>query len=305
MNELRHDRIHPRRWIVLTPKRAKRHLHRLKGKTCVFCPGSEELLSEGIITTKDRKGNWMVKVLPNKFPAFSLKYPRAYGLHWVIIETPHHGDAFHDLTQHHMEKVIETYVLAMKKMLKTKDIRYVLLFKNEGREAGTSQDHMHSQMIGTNKKFPHVEEELETCRKYWEEHHRCIYCDEIKRERKSPRFVYKNRDFIAFCPYASLYPYNTIVFPLKHMPDFTKMSKNQMSSLADIMKKVLTAIATLGVGFNFYLHTSHKKYHHFHIEIRPRPNIFAGFELGSGIVINTEPPEEAAKYLRKKIRKRR
>ena len=37
---------------------------------------------------------------------------------------------------------------------------------------------------------------------------------------------------------------------------------------------------------------------HFHIEISPRLAIWAGFELLTGDIINSVPPEEAAKFYR-------
>jgi UDPglucose--hexose-1-phosphate uridylyltransferase len=202
---------------------------------------------------------------------------------------------------HHLVKVIETYIALIKKALKIKGIKCVLLFKNEGKAAGMSSTHLHSQLIATRVMFPHLEQELEESKQYYKKHKRCIYCDYIKEERKSKRFVYENDHFIAITPYASMFPYSVMILPTTHIADFTKMDEDQIFDFAEILKKVLTAIHGLGYGYNFYLHMSKKPYHHFHLEIRPRPNIYAGFELGSGIVINTVSPEQAAKYLRRKI----
>jgi UDPglucose--hexose-1-phosphate uridylyltransferase len=303
MNELREDPVISRRWIVLSPKRANRpSSHAPRWGKCFFCPGKESLTPQEIFKIADN-GKWLVRVIPNKFPAFSTDYPKAYGLHWVIIETQNHHERFFRLSRSHMTRVIEAYIEAMKKAWATKGITSVLLFKNEGEKAGMSSKHMHSQLIATKKMFPYLEEELKVCKQYWEKNKRCVYCDEIKRERKSERFIYENSDFTAFAPYASVYPYTVMIFPKKHMADFTKLDIFEVDNLVDILKKTLTAISHLGYGYNFYIHTSKKPYHHFHLEIRPRPNIFAGFELGSGIIINVMPPETAAKYLREKISK--
>jgi UDPglucose--hexose-1-phosphate uridylyltransferase len=303
MNEVRRDKIHSGRYIVISPKRAKRPTTAVwEKRQCFFCPGNEKMTPPEICRVKE-KNEWIIRVFPNKFPAFSTKYPDAYGVHWVVVETPNHEERFYQLNKKHIIQVIETYIEMMKRASKIKGISSMLLFKNEGKEAGMSSTHLHSQFIATKKMFPNLESELKTCREYHDKNKRCIYCDLIKKERKSERFVYENNHFIASTPYASLYPYSVIIFPKKHMSDFTKMDNDQISDFAEMLKKMLTAIHMLGHGYNFYIHTSKKKYHHFHLEIRPRPNIYAGFELGAGIVINTMPPEEAAKYLRKAVHK--
>jgi len=302
MNELRQGKIHSNRWVVIAPKRAKRPTsHVWKGKKCFFCPGNEKMTPPEICRVEE-SGKWIIRCFPNKFPAFSVKYPKAYGVHWVIVESPNHNQRFYELGMHHMVKVIEVYVNMIKKALKVKGVTCALLFKNEGKEAGMSSTHLHSQLIATKQMFPHLEQELEESEAYFKKHKRCIHCDYIKEERRSKRFIYENDHFIAIAPYVSMFPYSVLILPTKHMADFTAMDEDQILDFADILKKVQTAIHTLGYGYNFYLHTSREPYHHFHLEIRPRPTIYAGFELGSGIVINTMPPEDAAKYLRGKIR---
>ena len=301
MNELRQGKLHSKRWVVIAPKRAKRPTtHVPKGKKCFFCPGNEKLTPKELYRVEEN-GKWMVRGFPNKFPAFSPKFPKAYGVHWVIVETPNHHQRFFELSRHHMLEVVQTYVEMMKRALKIRGIKCVLLFKNEGRAAGMSSTHLHSQLIGTQKMFPFLEEELGECKEHYKKHKNCIHCAYIKAERKTARFVCENESFIALTPYASMYPYTVMILPKRHEPDFTKMVEEEIMDFADMLKKVSTAIHTLGYGYNFYIHTSKEPYHHFHLEIRPRPTVYAGFELGSGIIINTMPPEEAAKYLRSKI----
>jgi len=38
---------------------------------------------------------------------------------------------------------------------------------------------------------------------------------------------------------------------------------------------------------------------HFYLKIQPREAVWGGVELGSGIIVNSIPPEEAAKFYRK------
>jgi UDPglucose--hexose-1-phosphate uridylyltransferase len=55
--------------------------------------------------------------------------------------------------------------------------------------------------------------------------------------------------------------------------------------------------------FNFFIHTAPAKrdvsrYYHWHLEIHPRLTQPAGFELSTGVIINTVSPEGAAAFLR-------
>ena len=61
-----------------------------------------------------------------------------------------------------------------------------------------------------------------------------------------------------------------------------------------------------GTQYNYYLHsvphntgsTDYSDSYHWHLEICPRTSIPTGFELGSGLFVNTVSPEVAAKQLR-------
>ncbi|MEK7556881.1 MAG: hypothetical protein AAB538_02805, partial [Patescibacteria group bacterium] len=62
--------------------------------------------------------------------------------------------------------------------------------------------------------------------------------------------------------------------------------------------------------YNYYIHSApcddtgfdcdRSTFQHFrwHIEVLPRLSKFGGFELGTGLEINTALPEESAKFLR-------
>jgi len=56
-------------------------------------------------------------------------------------------------------------------------IKYVLLFKNEGDEAGTSLIHSHSQLISLDLIPPAILDEANAAGRYKREKGRCPYCD--------------------------------------------------------------------------------------------------------------------------------
>jgi len=117
---------------------------------------------------------------------------------------------------------------------------------------------------------------------------------------KSERKVYEDRYAAAFTPYASQYHYETWIFTKRHLDNISRLNEKELRSFAKILKQVLTKMKSLDLSFNFFMHqVISDEDQHFYIKIQPRDSIWAGVELGSGVIINSVPPEEAAKFLRK------
>jgi UDPglucose--hexose-1-phosphate uridylyltransferase len=191
--------------------------------------------------------------------------------------------------------------------------RYILVFKNHGRQAGASLSHSHSQLIATPVTPNHVKDKLDGARQYFNYKDRCIFEDILRQELKEgSRLVYENAGFVAFCPFASRFPFEITLMPRRQTPDYHETQADEMLLLADAMKVVLTKLskALNQPQYNYILHTApirrpRQGYwgtvdadFRWHIEILPRLTLIAGFEVGSGFYINPTPPEEAAKCLR-------
>ena len=77
-----------------------------------------------------------------------------------------------------------------------------------------------------------------------------------------------------------------------------------MQPLADATRSVLArlAVATGDVPYNLVVHTAppgtSRESFHWYVEVQTRMAVIAGFEQGTGILVNTVPPEAAAEQLR-------
>jgi len=66
------------------------------------------------------------------------------------------------------------------------------------------------------------------------------------------------------------------------------------------MKKILTKINKLDLPYNYYFHqVKNDRDQHLYMKIKPRGSVWAGVEIGSGLIINPIAPEEAAKFYKK------
>jgi UDPglucose--hexose-1-phosphate uridylyltransferase len=108
-----------------------------------------------------------------------------------------------------------------------------------------------------------------------------------------------DKNVLAFAPYASEYHYEAWVFPKRHLDNIAELNKNELKSFARALKLILHKLDSINVSFNFFLHNViSNQNQHFYIKIQPRESVWAGIELGSGLVINSIPPEQAAKFYR-------
>ncbi|BDU50812.1 galactose-1-phosphate uridylyltransferase [Haliovirga abyssi] len=336
MSELRKDPV-SKRWVIFAPERSKRPSDYRKDKDeevkvdleeesgkCPFCEGKEktsgdELLAyEKIPGRKPNSPGWWVRVLENKYPALQDEseigkkgvgiYDKMNGVghHEIIVETPKHHKCISDLEYNEVEKVIWAYRDRYMTLQEDARMKYVLIFKNYGKDAGASLEHSHSQLIATPVVPKRVEEEISGARHYYEFRDRCVFCDIVTQElADKERIVEENDNFIAFVFFAGRFPYETWILPKKHSSNFENITKKEVMNLAVILKNVLKRIkGALGdPAYNFVIHTlpingEGQHYYHWHIEIMPKLTKVAGFEWGSGFYINPELPEKAAKILR-------
>jgi UDPglucose--hexose-1-phosphate uridylyltransferase len=328
MPQLRRDPI-VGRWVIVNteepagPDDFEKEAHRWSAKTCPFCYGNESMTPPEIEAVREEgtapnTPGWQVRVVPNKFPALRIEgdldkrglgmYDMSNGLgaHEVIIETPYHNKTLGDLLPGEIENVIRTYRSRSLDLRKDRRFKYILIFKNHGPSAGASLEHPHTQLIALPMVPKNVKEELNGSHIYHEYRERCIFCDIIRQEdTQRERVVEENDHFLCFCPFVSRFAFESWVMPKRHCADFGKIRDEEIPSLADVLKKILTKMETLlsNPSYNFIIHTSpfdgdELEWYHWHIEIMPHLMRVAGFESGSGFYIVPTSPEVAARYYR-------
>jgi len=314
--ELRKDYVLDR-WVVISegrgkrPKEFKTEDKQESSSVCYFCPGNEHLTPPEIyrhVKKGEKDGKWDIRVFPNKFPAVSMEgtdeirtdnefftFSNAFGQHDVIVETPEHEKQLHDLSENEIFEVLKVYNMRINELSKAKGSKYVVLFKNYGKDAGTSLVHSHTQVLSINAVPSLIREENETAKKFPE----CPYCKIIATEKNSDRKCFENNDFAAFTPYASRFNYEIWLFPKKHFKNMTELNDPQLKNLAEIFTKILGKMKEANFSYNYFLHYSPDGENlHFHFEFTPRVATWAGFEISTDAVINSVPPEEAAKFYR-------
>ncbi|MBS3105792.1 DUF4921 family protein [Candidatus Woesearchaeota archaeon] len=301
------------RWVYYATERKKRPREfsgvgaKDNAKVCFFCPWNTHLTPPEIGRVEYKNG-WKLRWFLNKFPAVEIKgkpiiKPKkylsegaSYGVHEVIVETQHHKSQLADLPVQQIRELLEVYKVRIKDLSKLKDIKYVEIFKNHGKDAGTSLMHSHSQVMALTQIPALVAEECNAIRK----NKKCPYCEIIKLESKSKRKIFETKNVIAFAPFASRFNYEAWIFAKKHKKTMEGLEENELMDMAAALKKIIVKLKKINVSYNFFVHYSPEKENlHFHIEITPRIATWGGFELSTNAVINSVMPEDAARFYRR------
>ena len=192
-------------------------------------------------------------------------------------------------------------------------INHVQIFENRGAMMGASNPHPHCQIWATEHIPAESLRELAAQQSYQDERHGCLLCDYAAAElEQGQRIVCRNDLFVAVVPYWAVWPFETLVLPLRHLGSFADLTAAEHTALAAILKAVTTRYDNLfQVSFpysmGFHQSPTHGQAHdamHFHAHFYPPllrsaeiRKFMVGFEL-LGQPQRDLTPETAAERLR-------
>ena len=321
MSELRLNPL-TGRWVTIASNRGDRPgdlisrelpIEAEPGRPCPFCPGNEEetppsLEEYGI------DGTWSVRVVPNKYPAFHGSEPmrvahlgpvftqaNASGIHEVLVLSPEHDASWGDLDDKQAGLVMAAVRDRMEDHARQAATRYTQAIVNAGREAGASLEHPHGQLLGIPFVPGEIAEEQRGFERFGES---CLLCTVGQAELTARhRIVHADERVVLLCPFWSASPYEMLVLPRQHAEHLTDASPKDLVAVGRSIRDGLAALRErMGhVSYNLVFHTAphhHRGDFHWHVHVNPRITSVAGFEQGTGVMINIVPPELAADELR-------
>jgi UDPglucose--hexose-1-phosphate uridylyltransferase len=310
------------RWVTIVAERAQRptdfaprtEFHPPDDdRACPFCPGNEEATPPALETV-GASGEWEMRVVPNLYPAFDGDggfavhhdgpvhvMAEGSGIHEVFVFTPDH-DKYLDRLD---DELAAKFMFALKSRFiehsEAPNIRYTQAIVNHGREAGASIAHPHGQLLG----LPFVPGEvLDEERAFARFAGGCLLCTTVEAEiATGERTVMATDDVAIIAPYWSGTPYEMLIVPRHHELHLQDSSDDALAAVGRAMRDA-TAFLNRAIGdvaYNVGFHTAphaHAGEYHWHVHIWPNLVTQAGFERGTGVMINIVPPEQAAATLR-------
>ena len=284
--------------------------------TCPFCRGHETLAPPSVLSLPD-EASWTARVVPNRYPIVDAPSPLhatpphdrpaaprtairpAVGLHEVLIESPDHHTRVESIPAATWVTAWQASRQRLESFAAHPWLRFGMLFKNSGPQAGASLAHVHSQLVGLDFLPTVLEHKLSRLRQDPALHERVL--DDARREQ---RIWGEAGGLVAFVPAAARQPFESCIMPGAPEPFFHLASAETVTAIASLTHhyvRQLTAL-TASADYNWWLHQA--PFHadrpagwHWHLEIMPRLTQLAGFELGTGCHITTMPPTIAARLL--------
>ncbi|MCK5466748.1 galactose-1-phosphate uridylyltransferase [Candidatus Parcubacteria bacterium] len=287
-------------------------------KKCPFCKKNILNQEKDVLVYLKKNKDWSLKVFPNKFPALCSDYKDinnrehgpfevidGVGYHEVLVTEDHQKD-IPEMEIERVAEIIDAYQDRYLALMNRKYIKYVSIFKNYGREAGASIKHPHSQIIAMPVIDPDVFRSLSGSESYYQAYLECVHCVMIEWEKENgKRIIFENEEFIAVCPFVSRVPFEMRIYPKRHLSYFERITDEQKMELAEAMKFCLSKLKKNlnDPAYNLFLHTAPCNgqtydHYHWHFEIFPKTNVWAGLELSTGIEVCSIIPERAATILR-------
>ena len=331
MSSLRFD-VTSGDWVAFSDLRAKRpheFLKRTPGSLspphldplCPFCPGNEARTPEptDIEPDVEQPSLWSVRVCPNKYPVLEptattgrrvlgplFREMDGHGRHELLIESPDHGCSLANQPLSQVERVIRVLHRRARALASDASLEVVQIFKNHGSVAGSSMVHPHFQIISTPVVPRQVRIKYQMAAEYYNTTGASVYADLCRAELQAAvRVVSVNDAFVAFTPFASRTPYETWIVPRHPSSTFDNAPSETIAALPPILRDVLQRISrTLNdPPYNLVIHSAPRRHADepdfvWHIELLPRLATAAGFELATGMAINSVLPETAAETLR-------
>lgn len=260
-----------KKWVILSPRRAKRpDVANGIEPVCPFCPGKESD-EKAVYEVKNAQG-WQIRVLNNKFPFAPI--------HEIIINSPDHHKNFGELPLSQVELILKTYRQRCEVHEKKGQ---VYIFHNRQKAGGESLPHPHTQLA-----VVPFEVELDMAR--------LATPGEMEIAAKDQVFKETNH-FVIFCPKTSQWPDEVWVAPKERGNLFNSIKDNQISDLAFTLSRLIQIFDLrhgLEFPFNFYIYPGGDWY----LRIIPRVKVLGGFEVGTGIMVNTQDPRETIEFIK-------
>ncbi|MFY8059435.1 MAG: hypothetical protein ACOVRM_16945 [Planctomycetaceae bacterium] len=270
--------------------------------------------------TQPNARGWRLRVVPNRYPipgapeagvdlspvAESELFPRVpfSGGHEVVIECPDLRTRLVELTASELADVFGAWRDRVLSLSTAGVYRSVAVFRNEGFSAGASLAHCHSQILATDHVPALLQERHRRSSSYWERTGRCLVRDLLCAEQRDGRRIIRLDDELAiWCPFAARTAWHIRFLPLGG-DRFIQASDVLMGVLSRAvlgLAKVLESL--LGVGFPFNLTVVQPRLDEpcafpWFVDLMPRVNRQAGWELLSDIDVIPFSPEQSAEQLR-------
>ncbi len=266
-------------------------------RDCPFCPGNEEMTMAEVYRIRPHEvpeaaptdSPWLIRAFYNIIPRLPESCTGGRNESYVVVEDPRH---FADGARHRdellytamlppaqMRAILRANVEVARRAYANPAVKAVLIRKNQGRESGASQPHLHNQVIGSDQSFPPVwQEERVLAREpaLWRDILAFV-------EREGFLVTQRDAGFLYFCPFGAFPRSYEIVCPEVY-GRIIDIPPAQVDLFADLLHQALAILGPLPLDYE--IHDGPGVPLHAHVSARhfPYSNIGGTLNLPANIL---------------------
>ena len=317
------------RQVIVAPQRSQRPGSSINDPTLVdpdagdpFLEGNEyttpeEHLALRQVETAPNKPGWLVRVVPNQFPAVVtnqrnpelpdsgfLSNLAVSGIHDVVIESPRPHRRLVDLSVTETARILLAWQRRVRRLEENSAIKSITVFRNEGFSAGASLPHVHSQIVALNTIPPQTTARLQQSADYRRRTGSSLLHDLCDSELSDgSRIISSNPNCLTMCPYAGRVAWQVRIAPVKSVATaFSSCPESVILLVAGMLHASAVAVddcaGPLAMNVLLIQPPAEQSADGWFLDLMPRPTRMAGFELATDVDIVTVAPESAAESLR-------
>jgi galactose-1-phosphate uridylyltransferase len=264
-------------------------------ESCPFCPGNEELATREIFRltpeevpdwtgAKVFKSPWVVRVFNNLFPRIPAELTGNRNESYIVVEDPRHFiEAPHSPTdlnftgalgEGHFLRLMQADARVMRLALENSNVCSVVIRKNQGRESGASQPHLHQQIIGSPEPFPAL---LAESRAERENPH--LWHEIVSLMDRLGLVIDRSDSVITYASPIGIFPRSYDVV----MPDYrglmTELTPDKMREFANAIYRILTVLGPLPLDYEVHQGEGLPLHAHINARLYPYSNVAGTLNL--------------------------
>lgn len=243
------------RWVLVSPHRAERPWQGQReivareerpgyDPECYLCPGNRRA---GDAHNPAYEGTF---VFDNDFAALLPEGPEltahepllrataVRGACRVVCFSPRHDLSLGGMSVPEINAVVDVWASESEAL--GKRYPWVQVFENRGAMMGCSNPHPHGQIWAVDELPDEARAEVAQQASYLRERERPLLLDYAERERAvGERVVLANEHWLVVVPFWAVWPFETLVLPLRPVARLAELSGAERTALADVLKRLL------------------------------------------------------------------
>ena len=275
-------------------------------QNCPFCPGNESLATSELfrLTPGDvpewtaspqvrAASPWVVRVFNNLFPRIPAELTGARNESYIVVEDCRHfaesarttADLIHtgELGEGHFIRLLDADVRVMRHATENRAVRSVVIRKNQGRESGASQPHIHQQIIGSPEPFPSVGAEAHA-----EREQPGLFEEIVNLMDRLGLVIEPRRRVISYASPIGAFPRSyDVVMPEYRGALLTDLSSEELREFGGVLFNILRILGSYPLDYELHQGEGLPLHAHINARLYPYSNVAGTLNLPNTLLENT------------------